>query len=489
MRLNIDRRYHLWMILVLGLVLRLILLNQSLWLDEAIGAIVAKSYSFRDILLKFPLGDNHPPLYYLILRGWGLVFGYSEVSLRMPSVVFGVSTIYFVYKIAKEFTKVNPVIPAMLLATSPLAIYYSQEARMYMLSGFLAAGGVYFFLRTFKENSKLWNWLGFSLFYTLLIFSDYMPVFLYPVFVIYPLIRKENWIWWKKFFFTNLPLLILGVLWLPIFQRQGEGGRRLLETLPDWVKVAGGANFKQVGVFWSKFTLGRISLINKYIQYSLVFLASIPILTALFGSFKKLKDSRFFWLWFTLPVILGFVVSLAFPAFIYFRYIFVLPAFYLLISLGAESYPKIGRLIAASIVIFNLIGWGIYVAGPRQHRENWKGAVAYVEEKALPTEVIIFGNPEPFAPYRWYSSGKVRALGVTDSISANSDKTEKIVRDALAEATGVYYFEYLKDLEDPSGIVGGSLSKIGFTETERKDFNGVGFVIHYQRKQMYANRN
>ncbi len=476
-------------ILFLSIILRLVSLNQSLWLDEAIGAIVAKGYSFQDILLKFPLGDNHPPLYYLILRGWSLIFGYGEISLRMPSVIFGVLTIYFVYKITKEFTKGNPTIPAMLLATSPLAIYYSQEARMYMLSGFLAAGGVYFFLRTFKENSKLRDFLGFSLFYTLLVFSDYMPVFLYPVFVIYPLIRKVGFLWWKKFFFSNLPLLVLGVLWLPILQRQGEGGRRLLETLPDWVNVAGGANFKQVGVFWSKFTLGRISLINKYIQYSLVFLASVPIIAALFGSLRKFKDSRLFWLWFTLPVILGFAASFAFPAFIYFRYIYVLPAFYLLISLGTESYGKVGKLLIASIVIFNLIGWGVYIFGPRQHRENWREAVVYIEKEAFPGEVVIFGNPEPFAPYRWYSSGKVKALGVTDSISADREKTEKIIGDALATATGVYYFEYLRDLEDPSGIVEGTLGKIGFREKERKDFNGVGFIIHYQRKQIYANRN
>ncbi len=485
----IHKKYYLLMILVLGLTLRLILLNQSLWLDEAIGAIVAKNYSFGDILLKFPLGDNHPPLYYLILRGWSLIFGYSEVSLRMPSVIFGVSTIYFVYRVAKEFTKVNPAVPAMLLATSPLAIYYSQEARMYMLSGFLAAGGVYFFLRTFKEDSGIKDWLLFSLFYTLLIFSDYMPVFLYPVFALYPLIRKENWIWWKKFFLSNLPVLVLGILWLPIFQKQGEGGRRLLETLPDWAGVAGGASFKQMGVFWSKFSLGRISLINKYIQYGLVSLASIPILTALFGSLKKIKSSGLFWLWFALPVILGFGVSFAFPAFIYFRYIFVLPAFYLLISLGADSYPKIGRLLVALVITFNLIGWGIYLADPRQHRESWREAVAYIEENAFPTEVVIFGNPEPFAPYRWYSSGKVKALGVTDSVSASREKTERITGEALTGATGVYYFEYLKGLEDPSGIVEDSLGKIGFKEIERKDFNGVGFVIHYQRKQIYANRN
>jgi hypothetical protein len=134
------------------------------------------------------------------------------------------------------------------------------------------------------------------------------------------------------------------------------------------------------------------------------------------------------------------------------------------------------------VIAFNLAGWLIYVFDPVQHREDWRGAVAYVEANAAPNEIAVFENPEPFAPYRWYWRGIVKSVGITDSISADTGKTEKIVGDLVKGESGVYYFEYLKDLEDPQGIVQTTLTQMGYIEVGRRAFNGVGFVIHYRLK-------
>lgn len=473
--MRILTKFALPLVLSLAFVMRLIVINQSLWLDEAIGAIVVKAFSFMDILLKFPLSDNHPPLYYLILKAWSMIFGYSELSLRFPSVIFGVATIFLVYKIAKEFTKISPLIPSILLATSPLHIYYSQEARMYAFAAFLATGAIYFFLKTFK-GAKLSDWIAFCVFYTLLPFSDYVPVFLFPVFLIYALYERGGWDWWKKFILMNLPLLALGIYWLPIFLKQSEAGKQLLITLPAWREIAGGATFKQLGVFWSKFVLGRISFFNKFIYYGLVLAASVPVSLLLSKSLRNWKENGIFWFWLVVPVALGFAASVFFPAFIYFRLIFVLPAFYLLIALGKS------RFLITLVIIFNLIGWGIYVFDGSQQREDWRGAAAYVSKNAQEGEIAIFENPEPFAPYRWYWDGKVESNGATDSIAADLVKTEAHTKNLVNGKTGVYYFEYLKDLEDPTGIVQKTLIVNNFKETGRVSFNGVGFIVHYQNE-------
>jgi len=108
----------IYLILIIGLVLRLILLNQSLWLDEAIGALAVKDLSFGAIFSQFLLIDNHPPLYYLILKFWTMLFGYSEVSLRLPSVIFGVCTIALAYLVAQRFgkNKKGAILSALFLA-------------------------------------------------------------------------------------------------------------------------------------------------------------------------------------------------------------------------------------------------------------------------------------------------------------------------------------------------------------------------------------
>jgi 4-amino-4-deoxy-L-arabinose transferase-like glycosyltransferase len=72
--------------------LRLYLLDaQSLWYDEGVTAGVAR----RGIaeLTRWTADDIQPPLYYYVVAFWGRVAGWSEWSLRFPSVFFGVLTV------------------------------------------------------------------------------------------------------------------------------------------------------------------------------------------------------------------------------------------------------------------------------------------------------------------------------------------------------------------------------------------------------------
>jgi len=120
----------IFFILLLGLILRLVAINQSLWLDEAIGAIAARDFTFSGILTDFIKADNHSPLYYLTLKAWTNIFGYSEVSIRFPSVIFGILTIYFAYRIAKLIIPSGkasfPIITSLLLSMSSFHIYYGS---------------------------------------------------------------------------------------------------------------------------------------------------------------------------------------------------------------------------------------------------------------------------------------------------------------------------------------------------------------------------
>ena len=145
MKLNINNK--LLSILILALVLRLISLNQSLWLDEAINALAVKNLSLFDLVTKYTINDFHPPLYHIVLLFWTRVFGFSEVILRLPSVLFTLLSMVVTYFIGRDFfSKKIGLISALLFAVSPLSIYYSQEARMYALAVLFASLSFYFFL-------------------------------------------------------------------------------------------------------------------------------------------------------------------------------------------------------------------------------------------------------------------------------------------------------------------------------------------------------
>lgn len=472
----------IWGILVLALILRLIAVNQGLWLDEAIGAIAARDYSFVGIMTEFLRFDNHPPLYYLTLKAWANLFGFSDISLRSPSIVFGLATIFMTYLIAKKLVgkknKFFPLFSALLLVSSPFHIYYSQEARMYSMVAFFASLAVYAFLSNY--------FLLFSLTIIGLIFTDYVPIFLLPVFWLYPLIiKRKSKDWWTKFLISHIPLVILAILWLPIFKIQAASGRWLMTTLPAWKQVAGGATFKQLVLVWMKFVLGRISLKDKLFYYLLVGAASLPVLFAGFKAIKAKKRHELIWLWLILPLVLGFVASFWFPAFIYFRFVYVIPAFYLLISWGASQVKKGKARLAlgALLLLFNVVGWLVYVLEPYQQREHWREAVHFIEERATKTDLVIFEYPKPFAPYRWYEQGKVEAVGVTDSISANPEKTAQRTEDIIQNKTGVYYFEYLRDLSDPQRVVEATLCHSEFEIKEVFDFfSGVGQITYWIKR-------
>ncbi|MCX6724644.1 MAG: glycosyltransferase family 39 protein, partial [Candidatus Shapirobacteria bacterium] len=149
------------LVLIFGLVLRLINLNQSLWLDETVQALTSKG-SFLNVFNELQ-GDFHPPLYHLLMWGWVHIFGNGEIVMRIPSVLFGVATIWVVYQIGKLIKPKSslPLLAALLMAIAPFHVYYSQEARTYAFTAFTTVLSFYYFLRLILNKNP--NKLGYVL--------------------------------------------------------------------------------------------------------------------------------------------------------------------------------------------------------------------------------------------------------------------------------------------------------------------------------------
>src|SRR3989344_9653970 len=67
----------------------------SLWHDESFSALLVQ-YDFSEMIARIKM-DVHPPMYYVILRGWTDIFSNSLFSLRMFSVFFSFLAIFGVY--------------------------------------------------------------------------------------------------------------------------------------------------------------------------------------------------------------------------------------------------------------------------------------------------------------------------------------------------------------------------------------------------------
>ncbi|GJL54370.1 MAG: hypothetical protein NPIRA02_15020 [Nitrospirales bacterium] len=84
----------------------------------------------------------------------GLVGGFTELSLRIPSAILGVLVVLFVYWMTQRWFSVEAgLAAAFLTAFSPMEIAHSREVRMYMLFQLLFLLIVFFFYEGFETSS------------------------------------------------------------------------------------------------------------------------------------------------------------------------------------------------------------------------------------------------------------------------------------------------------------------------------------------------
>jgi uncharacterized membrane protein len=94
---------------------------------------LADAKSFLDIPSAIARDDTHPPLYFLMLRGWEQAFGDSESAVRSLNVVFSLLAIILLYFVARESVgSASALVACLLMAVAAPQIQFSQEARNYM---------------------------------------------------------------------------------------------------------------------------------------------------------------------------------------------------------------------------------------------------------------------------------------------------------------------------------------------------------------------
>lgn len=473
-------------ILVVATVLRLIGLNQSLWLDEAINVNNASALSIKDLVLNYSLGDFHPPLYHILLSTWIGFFGSSEISVRAPSVIFGVATVYFTYLLAQKlFENKTALVAATLMATAPLAIYYSQEARMYALAAFFASVSVYFFLSLLRKDTLV-SWLGFISATTLMLYTDYLPYLLVPIYIAYCFInRKRISGHTKKALVPALiSIFILILPWLLIFPSQLKTGLAASAASPAWAQVVGTPSLQSLAITFVKFTIGRISVDNNLI-YALLFAPPALFVVFLFLlSFFRLSHFRsFLHYWLFGPIILAFFLAFFIPVYAYFRLLFVLPPFYVIWASATTTvnWPPLTRILLAAALVINLSSASIYFLNPKFQREDWRNATSFVTQNSTPTTLVLFASNYPAGPFDYYSQGRLRAEGALNTSQDQAAALEEKIKNIKEAYDKIYLFQYLSGITDPQGLVYKELTRAGYINTTTRDFPGVGFIYEFKK--------
>jgi hypothetical protein len=152
-------------LVVLGAVLRFSTLGaQSYWFDEA-QAAHELHLSLGSMLSAMVDKETAPPLYFVLGWVWVHVFGAGEVGLRSLSALAGTALIPIAYLCGRELVSRRAgLLTAAFVAVSPFMIWYSQEAREYMLVAMFCGASLLWFVRASRDPTarQIAWWAGFS---------------------------------------------------------------------------------------------------------------------------------------------------------------------------------------------------------------------------------------------------------------------------------------------------------------------------------------
>jgi mannosyltransferase len=117
----------------------------SIWYDEFL-TITTIQLPWRQIAAGGYPKELHPPLYFLVLKGWVAVFGQTEHVMRLLSLGLTLGSLLMLFLLVRQLIDLRAALAtAFLFAVHPMYIYYATEIRMYALlifcslAAFLAA--------------------------------------------------------------------------------------------------------------------------------------------------------------------------------------------------------------------------------------------------------------------------------------------------------------------------------------------------------------
>ena len=166
----------------------------------------------------------------------------------------------------------------------------------------------------------------------------------------------------------------------------------------------------------------------------------------------------------TYSLILAVIVSIKLPVLSFHRFLFILPAFYLCLSLGLNQLIKPFQSILTTLfLVFNLITSGIYLFNSRHHRENWQAlARQLIARNTTQAPVAVLAPVK--TPLTYYYAGDI--INYTD-ITSDFNQPE------------VWLVPYAEPLFDPKLTTKQTLNQLGFKEKYQKHFRGDLILIQY----------
>ncbi len=265
----------------IGALLRFAMLGtQSYWVDEA-QAANELHLSFGAMLHTIGTSEPNPPLFFVLGWLWTNLFGTAEAGLRSMSALAGTVVIPLAYLCGRELvSKRAGLAAAALVALNPFMIWYSQEAREYMLLAAFCAASLLFFARCLGSPGTR-NLLWWALFSALAVLTHYFAVFLVGPEAVWLLYRARS----RAAVVSVLVVAVVQGALLPHFLNHASHPRDWIGAFPLAIRI------KQVPVAFGLGTLYQSSIVNYGLIGAAVLVGLLIVLLVVGAGERQLRGA------------------------------------------------------------------------------------------------------------------------------------------------------------------------------------------------------
>jgi 4-amino-4-deoxy-L-arabinose transferase-like glycosyltransferase len=215
----------------LAFALRAAGIDQTLYGDEYFTHAIVTENGLRGVWDAVYHTSITPPLHYGLAWLAVQLGGDSTVLVRLPSLILGSAIVPLVFVLAKRVGNMRAgLLAAALMALSPFAIWYSDEARAYATMMFLVALSTLALLRAVEGGERRW-WIIYALTACAALWTHYTAVFV--------LVAQAVWALWthrerrRELIIAGLAITVGYLPWLPGFleQRRNDVGIEIIGEL------------------------------------------------------------------------------------------------------------------------------------------------------------------------------------------------------------------------------------------------------------------
>lgn len=477
---------------------------QSLWLDEGLSVIFARP-DLATMLPQLIVRDIHPPLYEVLLHFWMQLAGDSEFSVRFLSVIFGVMLVPAVFRLGVELFRgdeddgrealVAGLLAGALVAVSPFLVYYSQEARNYIVVTFWSVTATYALWRALKAGKRR-MWLGYSLAAALTVYSHYYGVFVLAFHFVYLVLTwRQQRGRWRAWFLSMVGAALLFLPWLMGFWGQFQN----LWLHPDY--WPGTIDFLTMTVrTFGSFIAGSSGALGSLgpvlALFGLLLVAGFAVL--LFrGGLNVSRGEVYAVLYAVVPLLAVYAITARNPKFAERYLIMISPAFYLLLARGLAALYGLSirqgstvRWLKSTSAAFCLLG-SVAVLGFSTNgavdvlygaagvKDDHRGAISYIEANARPGDKVLLVR-NTYHTFEYYYDGDLPWEGFDPS--GNGDVSLGHVSDRLNQIVPgnkrIWLLLWQENVVDPTQTVSGLLGKFCNEVPVPQQFTGVELKLY-----------